>query len=203
MFVRDESSVELKPMIDYRRKSGGTGKTSRSDIRIQPTGGRLAHRVIQETRARRTPGMPPTRPGLFMTEKGQAMKAPSTYTVLVVDDNAIQAAIRQAILRRAGYFVVAALNPTRALELFSENGFPTQINAVITDHIMPGMNGSAFVRELRKTRPHLPVFVISGLDEAEPEYTGLDVRFLLKPLPPDLLLSNLRDLLEPQEQGAA
>ncbi len=60
-----------------------------------------------------------------------------------------------------------------------------------------------FVRELRKTQPHLPVFVISGLEEAEAEYTGLNVRFLVKPLPPDLLLSNLRDLLDRQEQGAA
>ena len=138
-----------------------------------------------------------------MTQKGQTLAPRIPQTILVVDDNAIQAAIRQAILRRAGYFVVAALNPARALELFQENEFPAQISAVITDHIMPGMSGSQFVRELRKSRPDLPVFVISGLDEAEPEYTGLDVRFLLKPLPPDLLLANLRDLLETQEQGAA
>lgn len=125
------------------------------------------------------------------------------HTILIVDDNATQTAVRQAILKRAGYFVVAALNPARALELFQQNGFPAQISAVLTDHVMPGMNGSAFVRELRKTQPNLPVFVISGLDEAEAEYTGLNVRFLVKPLPPDMLLSNLRDLLDRQEQGAA
>ena len=50
------------------------------------------------------------------------------------------------------------------------------------------MNGSEFVRELRKTHPDLPVMVISGLEEAESEYAGLNVRFLLKPLLPDLLL---------------
>ena len=55
--------------------------------------------------------------------------------------------------------------------------FPAEYRPVITDHIMPGMNGSQFVRELRKTQPHLPVMVISGLEEAEQEYAGLDVRF--------------------------
>lgn len=125
------------------------------------------------------------------------------FAVLLVDDNAIQAAVRQTILKRAGYYVFAALNPVRALEQFQSHEFPNEIMAVITDHIMPGMNGSEFVRELRKTRPNMPVIVISGLEEAEPEYAGLGVRFLLKPLAPDLLLSNLRSVLDQEEEGAA
>ena len=124
-------------------------------------------------------------------------------TILLVDDNAIQAVTRQTILRRAGYFVIAALNPARALEQFKSNEFPSEISAVITDHIMPGMNGAQFVRELRKTQPDLPVMVISGLEEAEPDYEGLQVRFLLKPLSPDLLLSNLRFMLDQEQAGAA
>ena len=74
-------------------------------------------------------------------------------TLLLVDDNAVQAATRQTILKRAGYFVIAALNPARALEQFQSGEFPAEIGLVITDHLMPGMNGSEFVRELRKTRP--------------------------------------------------
>lgn len=124
-------------------------------------------------------------------------------TVLLVDDNAIQAATRQTILKRAGYCVQAALNPMRALELIQKNDFAMDIGAVITDHIMPGMNGAEFVRELRKVRPSLPVIVISGLEEAESEYEGLDVRFLVKPLPPDQLLANLRSVLQIEQQGAA
>ncbi len=127
----------------------------------------------------------------------------SASALLLLDDNAIQAATRQAILKRAGYFVIAVLNPVRALEQFQEDEYPAEIAAVITDHIMPGMNGAEFVRELRKTRPHLPVIVISGLEEAEDEYLGLDARFLLKPLAPDLLLSNLQDLLDTEREGAA
>jgi CheY-like chemotaxis protein len=115
--------------------------------------------------------------------------------VLLIDDNAIQAATRQTILRRAGYYVIAALNPVRALDQFRKNEFPARIGAIITDHLMPGMSGSEFVRELRKTNPDLPVMVISGLEEAEPEYEGMNARFLLKPLSPELLLSNLEDIL--------
>jgi DNA-binding response OmpR family regulator len=51
--------------------------------------------------------------------------------------------------------------------------------------------------------PHLPVMVISGLEEAEGEYEGLEVQFLVKPLSPDLLLSHMRLLLQPQQAGAA
>jgi CheY-like chemotaxis protein len=126
-----------------------------------------------------------------------------TPVILLIDDNAIQATIRQAILRRAGYFVIAALDPIRALARFQQDEFPAVIDVVITDHLMPEMNGAEFVRELRKTHPLLPVMVISGLDDAESEYAGLHVRFLLKPLMPDLLLTNLRDLLRQVHPSAA
>jgi DNA-binding response OmpR family regulator len=117
-------------------------------------------------------------------------------TILLIDDNAIQAATRQTILRRAGYFVFAALNPQRALDQFRENQFPEEIDIVITDHIMPGMNGAEFVRELRNIHPHMPVLVISGLDEAEAEYDGLGVLFRQKPLLPDALLASVHSLLK-------
>jgi DNA-binding response OmpR family regulator len=91
----------------------------------------------------------------------------------------------------------------RALEQFQDDAFPAQIDAVITDHIMPGMTGAQFVRELRKTQPDLPIMVISGLEEAEQEYAGMNVRFLLKPLSPDLLLANLRYLIRQEHEGAA
>jgi CheY-like chemotaxis protein len=125
--------------------------------------------------------------------------------VLLIDDNAIQAATRQTILRRAGYYVIAVLNPVRALEQFCNDEFPAPIGSIITDHLMPGMSGAEFVRELRKTHPDLPVMVISGLEEAEPEYAEMNVRFLVKPLSPELLLRNLGEMLDPfvEERGAA
>jgi CheY-like chemotaxis protein len=138
-----------------------------------------------------------------MVEEEQQVIPQKQFAVLLIDDNAIQAAVRQTILRRAGYFVIAALHPARALEQLQTGDYPAEVCAVITDHIMPGMTGSQFVRELRKTQPDLPVMVISGMEEAEPEYDDLNVVFLLKPLSPDLLLSNLHRLLQQDQQGAA
>jgi DNA-binding response OmpR family regulator len=60
---------------------------------------------------------------------------------------------------------------------------------------MPGMTGSEFVGELRKSHPNLPVLVISGLEEAEAEYEGLNVLFRLKPLLPDDLLASVHRLV--------
>jgi CheY-like chemotaxis protein len=116
--------------------------------------------------------------------------------LLLIDDNAVQAATRQTILRRAGYFVIAALNPGRALEQFQRGEFPAEIDLVITDHLMPGMSGAEFVRALRRTHPKLPVLVISGLDEAEQEYASLDVTFRMKPLLPENLLEVVRLLVD-------
>ena len=116
--------------------------------------------------------------------------------ILLIDDNAIQAATRQTILKRAGFFAIAALNPRRALAQFQNDEFPADIRVVITDHIMPDLNGAEFVRLLRATHPTLPVMVISGLEEAQTEYEGLNVHFLLKPLPPETLLSTVRNLID-------
>ena len=115
--------------------------------------------------------------------------------ILLIDDNAVQAATRQTILKRAGYFVIAALNPGRALEQLRDQEFPAPIQLVITDHLMPGMSGADFVRSLRQTHPRLPVLVISGLAEAEQEYAGLDVTFRMKPLLPDNLLETVKQLI--------
>ena len=116
-------------------------------------------------------------------------------TVLLIDDNAVQAATRQTILKRAGHFVIAALNPARALEQIQLGEFPAEIQLVITDHLMPGMSGADFVRALRKTHARLPVLVISGLPDAEEEYSGLDVTFRMKPLLPENLLETVRCLV--------
>jgi CheY-like chemotaxis protein len=119
-----------------------------------------------------------------------------TPTILLIDDNAVQAATRQTILTRAGYPVIATLSPQRALEQFNAGEIPEDIGLVITDHLMPGMNGASFVSELRKTYPTLPVLVISGLEEAEAEYADLNVSFRLKPLLPDNLLASVHSLIQ-------
>ena len=137
-----------------------------------------------------------------MDEKNrELMGADSTESaILLIDDNAVQAATRQTILKRAGYIRDRRfLSPQRALEQLQNHEFPAKIKLVITDHLMPGMMGAEFVRELRKTDPTIPVLVISGLEEAEEEYDGLDVLFRMKPLLPDHLLASVHRLMTQAE----
>jgi len=116
--------------------------------------------------------------------------------VLLIDDDAVQAVTRQAILSRAGYSVIDEFDPARALEQLHLSAFASDIRLVITDHVMTEMSGAEFVRELRKTHPFLPVLVVSGDENAEAEYQGLGVEFRTKPLLPDLLLQCVRRLVD-------
>lgn len=114
--------------------------------------------------------------------------------ILLVDDNGIQAATRKAVLARLGRTVLIAGNGPQALAMLDSAKRP--VGLVISDHLMPGMNGPEFVTELRERFPQLPVLVLSGLADAEDAYDELDVTFRMKPLPPDELIRLVRSLLE-------
>jgi CheY-like chemotaxis protein len=116
--------------------------------------------------------------------------------ILLVDDNCIQATTRKAILARSGRDVAVACDGPQALAMLDQAGGLRPVGLVITDHLMPGMNGPEFVAELRNRFPDLPVVVLSGLAEAEDEYRDLDVLFRVKPCPPDELLSVVRSQLD-------
>jgi CheY-like chemotaxis protein len=115
--------------------------------------------------------------------------------ILLVDDNHIQSATRQAILEGAGREVSLAQQGQQALELLSEPGTASPLGLVITDHLMPVMSGPEFVTELRRRGYTLPVIVLSGLPDAESAYQGLNVVFRLKPFEPESLIRLVQDLL--------
>jgi DNA-binding response OmpR family regulator len=123
-------------------------------------------------------------------------------TLLLIDDNAVQAATRQTILKRAGYFVIAVLSPERALEQFRTDDLAAPVDLVITDHFMPGMNGVEFVTRVREFAPNVPVLVISGMEEAEAEYTGLNINFRTKPVQPEALIACVNTLLTSRPSDA-
>jgi DNA-binding response OmpR family regulator len=118
-----------------------------------------------------------------------------TAEILLVDDNCIQATTRKAILMRSGRSIAVACDGREALEMLADAS-GRGVRLVITDHLMPGMNGPEFVAELRARHADLPVLVLSGMTEAEEEYRDLDVMFRMKPFPPDELLALVRSLLD-------
>lgn len=119
-----------------------------------------------------------------------------TASILLVDDNPVQAATRRAILERCGQEVAIAQQGQEALELLANPETSKRIGLVITDHLMPVMNGPEFVAELRHRGFKLPVIVLSGLPDADSDYEGLDVVFRLKPFLPDSLIQLVQELLD-------
>lgn len=94
------------------------------------------------------------------------------------------------VLRKAGFSVAIATSAASALVLLRTAN--QHIGLVITDHIMPGIDGVEFVRRLRASGDPMPVIVLSGLPDAEREYAGLDVAFRVKPFPPEDLIELVR-----------
>lgn len=123
--------------------------------------------------------------------------------VLLLDDNPTQLSIRDLVLRRAGLECEIATSAQSALALLRSAPGRKSIGLVITDHIMPGMDGVEFVRHLREFSPEMPVIVISGLAEAEEQYDGLNVIFRIKPCDPESLIELVRTALNHRYRASA
>jgi len=114
---------------------------------------------------------------------------------LLLDDNIPQLTVRELVLRQAAVESHVATKAQSALALLRSDLGKAKIGVVITDHLMPDMDGVEFVRQLRTFNRDIPVVVISGLPDAETEYTGLDVIFRLKPCDPEDLISLVKTAL--------
>jgi CheY-like chemotaxis protein len=118
--------------------------------------------------------------------------------VLVVDDEAAIRAISRRTLEAYGYRVVLASNGHEALARFQEKR--GEIALVITDMLMPSMDGNATMRALRQIDPSIPIIVVSGLSlsadgPAKPAPGEGATRHLAKPYSADELLVAVRSLV--------
>ena len=119
--------------------------------------------------------------------------------VLLVDDNPLQLSVREAVLRGAGFGVAIATTGESALATLRTMG--SRIGVVVTDHIMPGCSGSELVRQIRAENDWVPVVVLSGMPEAASEYSGMNVLFRQKPLPPAEMIALIRACLNHNEDS--
>ena len=79
--------------------------------------------------------------------------------ILLVDDEPAILTVLELLLNKFGYIVVLKSNAESALFLIREG---VNVDLVITDYRMPGMNGFEFVRELRRILPSVPVLMLTG-----------------------------------------
>jgi CheY-like chemotaxis protein len=84
---------------------------------------------------------------------------------LVVDDDPMVRNMVQIMLRRMAYEVIAAGDGYEAVEMFRAR--KDEINFVLLDLSMPGMDGWETLAQLRSLRPDIPVVLVSGYDEAQ------------------------------------
>ena len=117
-------------------------------------------------------------------------------TVLVVDDESGVARLAARILLEYGYTVIQATGPGAAMVAFAQRATP--VDLVVTDIVMPGLNGRALVDQLRMHEPGLKVLYITGhagkvLGDAQGH--GADAPVITKPFTPVQLATAVRQAL--------
>lgn len=111
-------------------------------------------------------------------------------TILVADDEPAVLVVAAAILSRSGYRVLTAPNGNEALRVF-ENSKDT-IHLVISDFVMPGIDGYQFVRSIQDRSPSTAVLLMSAAGQF---VTGRGVTAIVKPFTQETLVAKVRSLL--------
>jgi PAS domain S-box-containing protein len=123
----------------------------------------------------------------------------SERLLLVEDDRSVRE-LAGRIFRERGYKVTVTADGKEALRAFAEA--PHEVDIVVTDLIMPGMNGRELVQALHQIRPELKALYVSGYTEDEIIRRGLHdptTAFLQKPFTADELINKVRSLLDASE----
>ncbi|MFC1837318.1 ATP-binding protein [Thermodesulfobacteriota bacterium] len=128
---------------------------------------------------------------LFVSTKG-------SETVLVVDDNVSVCEIVSETLKTYGYSVITAFNAREALQIVDESA--NTIDLLITDVIMPHMNGRELAEKVREKIGSIKVIFMSGYADNFIAASELDsdssMAFLSKPVSTEVLTTKVREVLD-------
>jgi two-component system cell cycle sensor histidine kinase/response regulator CckA len=117
--------------------------------------------------------------------------------ILAVDDDPLVLEYMLTVLGRRGYKVIAAPGGLEALEEFRRIG--GAVDLLVSDVVMPAMDGPALAREIMKAKPGLPVLFVSGYVQSAKELQRAANRsrleILPKPFSPDVLVRSVERLL--------
>jgi len=117
-------------------------------------------------------------------------------TILVCEDEGPVRKIIDTVLRNAGYHVLSAPLPEKAIAIAL--GHPDSIDLLVTDVTMPGMSGPELAARLRRDAEDLPVLLVTGYapeDVAPSGVVGRQTDLLQKPFTPSALIERVRSLL--------
>ena len=117
-------------------------------------------------------------------------------TILLVEDDEQVRHLARAILKRKGYSVLAAKNGAEALILLASHDGP--VHLLLTDVVMPDMNGRELFRQATETHPNLKVLYMSGYTTNVIVHRGVldeGVQFIQKPFTVEGLAAKAREVL--------
>ncbi len=118
-------------------------------------------------------------------------------SILLAEDAEIVREMVQEILKNDGYEVFAYPDGQKAFAFFKEN--PEKVDLVVTDIVMPQMNGKELAQQCRGERPEVGILYMSGyLDSqlnTEEDLAG-NTDFIAKPFRPAELLQKIEELIE-------
>jgi CheY-like chemotaxis protein len=130
-------------------------------------------------------------------EKASASPRGEAETVLVVEDDEAVLRLVKASLERMGYRVLAASDPQGALALMKLHSGP--IRLLLTDVVLPGINGKTLAEMILVSHPETKVLYTSGYTQnAIAQYGVLEpgVEFIEKPFTPEALVQKVREVLD-------
>ena len=122
--------------------------------------------------------------------------APASAAVMVVEDNDMVRQLTVDVLNRRGYTVLEAPGGAECLELIKGHAGP--LDLLLTDVVMPEMNGKALYKKAVQLRPGLKVLYMSGYTENVIASRGVldqGVNFIQKPFAPKNLAAKVREVL--------
>jgi signal transduction histidine kinase/ActR/RegA family two-component response regulator len=125
-------------------------------------------------------------------------------TILLVEDEEQVRAVALRLLREAGYNVLEAPAPLEAVRIAETYG--PDIHLLLTDVVMPKMNGRQVAGHVMARRPEIRVLFMSGYTDDVVLHHGVlesGVAFIQKPLTPDALLRKVRQVLDGPAEAAA
>ncbi len=124
-------------------------------------------------------------------------------TILVVDDEPMALKLVQSILEKRGFEVLVSTSPKQALRLFETEG--DRIELLISDIVMPEMDGTRLASQLVSMNPDLPVLFMSGFvteNEVADTRAIAQFAFIRKPFRPATLVQAVQKMLTGDDQTA-